>query len=199
MAIGQLNPVGFSGRKPPPLSRGASRHVRRRWEQVTEQERCALQALQIVEKSFLGERWRTVRDAISGLPDPRGEGAGVFANHEFRDGARTYAGHSGSILDEPSKTIKAGTHGVPGGENTLVQGDGSLRYYTVRESARIQTFPDAYRFHGSWTESMRQIGNAVPVKLANIIGASVIKRLQPCANTAEQLAKRVEKYLNDTC
>lgn len=50
-------------------------------------------------------------------------------------------GHTGSVLDEPSKTIKAGAHGVPGGENTVVLDDGSVRYYTVRESARIQTFP----------------------------------------------------------
>ncbi len=60
----------------------------------------------------------------------------------------------------------------------LVLDDGSLRYYTVRESARIQTFPDEYLFHGSWTESMRQIGNAVPVKLANIIGESVMKQIE---------------------
>ena len=38
-------------------------------------------------------------------------------NHEFRDGARAYAGDSSSVLDEPSKTIKAGDHGVPGGEH----------------------------------------------------------------------------------
>lgn len=119
------------------------------------------------------KRWQTVRDAIVGLPDPRCDGADRFVNHEFRAGAKPYAGHSGSVLDEPSKTIKAGAHGVPGGENMLVLDDGSLRYYTVRESARIQTFPDTYLFHGSWTESMRQIGNAVPVRLANIIGASV--------------------------
>jgi DNA (cytosine-5)-methyltransferase 1 len=81
-------------------------------------------------------------------------------------------------LDEPSKTIKAGAHGVPGGENMIVLDDGTLRYYTVRESARIQTFPDKYHFHGSWTESMRQIGNAVPVKLANLIGSSIAKQLE---------------------
>jgi DNA (cytosine-5)-methyltransferase 1 len=124
------------------------------------------------------KRWRTVRDAIADLPDPRSNEMSRFANHEFRDGARTYAGHCGSILDEPSKTIKAGAHGVPGGENTLLLDDGSLRYYTVRESARIQTFPDAFLFYGSWTESMRQIGNAVPVRLANIIGESVAKQLE---------------------
>jgi len=122
------------------------------------------------------KRWLTVRDAINGLPDPRSSEAKKFVNHEFRDGAKPYVGHSGSTLDEPSKTIKAGAHGVPGGENTLVLDDGSLRYYTVRESARMQTFPDDYIFCGSWTESMRQIGNAVPVKLANAIGRSVAEQ-----------------------
>lgn len=134
--------------------------------------------VQTIDKSALTERWRTVRDAIAGLPNPGSAAANKVVNHEFRDGAKPYAGHSGSVLDEPSKTIKAGAHGVPGGENMIVLDDGSLRYYTVRESARIQTFPDNYQFYGSWTESMRQIGNAVPVKLANIIGESVIKQLE---------------------
>lgn len=122
--------------------------------------------------------WRTVRDAICDLPDPECSVANSIPNHEFRPGARSYAGHTGSVLDEPSKTIKAGAHGVPGGENTVILDDGSVRYYTVRESARIQTFPDEYLFFGSWTESMRQIGNAVPVKLAQMIGESVVRELR---------------------
>jgi DNA (cytosine-5)-methyltransferase 1 len=142
----------------------------------TEQEKRTAQ--QILNTEVLGTRWQTVRDVIYNLPDPRNDTTNKYANHEFRAGARAYAGHSGSVLDEPSKTIKAGAHGVPGGENMIVLDDGSLRYYTVRESARIQTFPDGYQFHGSWTESMRQIGNAVPVKLANIIGQSVIKEME---------------------
>lgn len=56
-------------------------------------------------------------------------------------------------------------------------GNGTYRYFTVRESARVQTFPDGYLFHGSWTETMRQLGNAVPVRLANIVGASVAMQL----------------------
>jgi len=122
-------------------------------------------------------RWRTVRDAISGLPDPESAAARRVPNHEPRPGARAYPGHTGSLLDEPSKTLKAGDHGVPGGENTVVMDDGGIRYYTVRESARLQTFPDDYVFHGPWTENMRQIGNAVPVRLATIIGESVKKQL----------------------
>ena len=59
----------------------------------------------------------------------------------------------------------------------LVKPDGSVRYFTVRESARLQTFPDWFVFPGSWTESMRQIGNAVPVRLASVIGNSVAEAL----------------------
>lgn len=124
--------------------------------------------------------WRTTRDAIGDLPDPCSVAAEQFNNHVFRPGAKSYPGHSGSSLDEPSKTIKAGAHGVPGGENTVILDSGEVRYYTVRESARIQTFPDDYQFSASWTESMRQIGNAVPVKLAESIGAPLFEYMRRC-------------------
>lgn len=117
-------------------------------------------------------RFRTVRDALSDLPDPQSDN-NMFRNHVFRPGARPYPGHTGSLLDQPSKALKAGDHGVPGGENMMAFYDGTYRYYTVRESARIQTFPDDYVFSGSWTEAMRQIGNAVPVQLARIVGESI--------------------------
>ncbi len=123
-----------------------------------------------------GERCRTVRDALSGLPDPRNK-QDAFPNHEYRSGARPYPGHTGSLLDAPSKALKAGDHGVPGGENMIALSDGTYRYYTVRESARIQTFPDDYLFSGSWTEAMRQIGNAVPVHLALVVGKSIYKQV----------------------
>ena len=121
--------------------------------------------------------WRTVRDAIQGLPDPRSRAAAKVSNHVFQGGARSYPGHTGSPLDLPAKTLKAGDHGVPGGENMLVDDNGSVRYFTVRESARIQTFPDGFRFHGSWTETMRQLGNAVPVLLAQRVASSVAEQL----------------------
>ena len=121
-------------------------------------------------------RYRTIRDSISDLPNPQVSG-GDFHNHELKSGARPYPGHSGSVYDEPSKALKAGAHGVPGGENMIAFPNGSYRYFTVREAARIQTFPDEYVFNGSWTEAMRQIGNAVPVKLAEIVGKSVISQL----------------------
>jgi len=121
--------------------------------------------------------WLTVRDAIAGLPEPKETSPDHILNHRFVPGARVYKGHTGSPLDEPAKTLKAGDHGVPGGENMLVRDDGSVRYFTVRESARLQTFPDDYAFHGSWTEIMRQLGNAVPVTLAQVVAQSIRDRL----------------------
>lgn len=131
------------------------------------------------------ERWRTVRDAISDLPAPGS--APQIANHGFQPGARSYPGHTGSVFDEPSKALKAGDHGVPGGENMVQLDDGVLRYYSVRESARIQTFPDSYVFPGSWTESMRQLGNAVPVMLAYVVAASVAGRIRSCGDERHAL------------
>lgn len=130
----------------------------------------ARKARGVREKPVLNP-WRTVRDALMGLPDPEFDpvAAATFSNHRFIPGARSYPGHTGSPLDEPAKTLKAGDHGVPGGENMLLRPDGSVRYFTVRESARLQGFPDDFIFHGSWGETMRQLGNAVPVALGEVV------------------------------
>ena len=122
-----------------------------------------------------GSRYLTVRDALHGLPKP-GQSNRV-PNHILRAGARPYPGHTGSALDEPSKALKAGAHGVPGGENMIAFPDGSYRYYTTREAARIQTFPDDYVFDSPWTEAMRQIGNAVPMRLAETVGRSILTQM----------------------
>jgi len=117
--------------------------------------------------------WVTLRDGIHGLPDPRTEEAIHIPNHVFQPGARPYPGHTGSVLDEPAKTLKAGDHGVPGGENMIAFPNGTYRYLSVRESARLQTFPDNYIIEGSWGEAMRQIGNAVPVNLAAQVASRI--------------------------
>lgn len=114
--------------------------------------------------------WMTVRDALGDIHNVR---AFSHKDHIIKDGARSYAGHTGSYIDSPSKTIKAGDHGVPGGENMIRFENNSVRYLTILEAKRIQTFPDNYHIHGAWTEAMRQLGNAVPVKLASILGKSL--------------------------
>lgn len=121
--------------------------------------------------------WKTVREAISDLPNP--SKPNIFNNHIYKAGARSYPGHDGSPIDEPSKTLKAGAHGVPGGENMIRFNNGDIRYFTVREAARLQTFPDDYHISGAWGECMRQIGNAVPVTLAEVVASSVAAALAP--------------------
>jgi DNA (cytosine-5)-methyltransferase 1 len=108
-------------------------------------------------------KWRTIRDVLGSPPDGKP--------------ARTYAGHTGSVLDSPAKTIKAGAHGVPGGENMIVLDNGTTRYLTTDEAKIIQTFPADFQISGSWGEAMRQIGNAVPVELAEVVGKAVYKTI----------------------
>lgn len=118
----------------------------------------------------------SIADALKGLPDPQ-SGANNIADHAFVGGARVYAGHTGSDVSLPSKTIKAGAHGVPGGENMLRFADGTVRYMTVHEAKLIQTFPSDFKVTGTWGEAMRQIGNAVPVRLAEIVGHHLLGSL----------------------
>jgi DNA (cytosine-5)-methyltransferase 1 len=127
--------------------------------------------------------WRTLRDAISGdstrglppLPEPLGYKIEDpnFLHHYGWPGAREYPGHTPNDLDRPAKTVKAGVHGVPGGETVLRRDDGTIRYMTVREVARVMTFPDHWELAGPRGEQMRQLGNAVPVDLGRVIADSV--------------------------
>jgi DNA (cytosine-5)-methyltransferase 1 len=133
--------------------------------------------------------WVTVRDELKGLPDPIKEPNNAFLNHTYIPGARSYPGHTGSPLDEPAKTLKAGAHGVPGGENMIAMPDGQVRYFTIREAARIQTFPDDYVFHGSWGQIMRQLGNAVPVRLAEVVARQVAGHLDKVSKAVEPVRK----------
>ena len=123
-----------------------------------------------------GLPWVTIREALCDLPNPQAANNNI-KDHQFRGGARIYPGHTGSFIDDPSKTIKAGDHGVPGGENMIRFQNGKVRYFTLLEAKRIQTFSDDYQIYGSWTEGMRQLGNAVPVKLGYVLGNSLQAQL----------------------
>ena len=72
-----------------------------------------------------------------------------------------------------------------GASAMLARADGSVRYFTVRESARLQTFPDSYRIEGVWSEAMRQLGNAVPVTLAERVARSVAGALENSDTTKQ--------------
>ncbi|MFF3960809.1 DNA cytosine methyltransferase [Streptomyces griseorubiginosus] len=134
--------------------------------------------------------WRTLRDAISGvdgnklLPSPTAEEVRAkivvddIPDHMGWPGARVYTGHTPNELDRPAKTVKAGVHGVPGGESVMRLDDPTFdgtgyRYMTVRETARVMTFPDDWILAGPRGEKMRQLGNAVPVRLGEVFATAV--------------------------
>lgn len=124
--------------------------------------------------------WRTLRDAIADLPMPvEGREHPKWLHHYGWPGAREYPGHTPNELDRPAKTVKAGVHGVPGGETVVRLDDDSIRYMTVREVARVMTFPDHWRLAGPRGEQMRQLGNAVPVDLGRVVADSVAAALRP--------------------
>ncbi|MBX9461362.1 MAG: DNA (cytosine-5-)-methyltransferase [Aquamicrobium sp.] len=149
-------------------------------------DRLKVEALRTDGRLPEGLPWVTVRDAISdlGVPGSRAD----ISNHVLQAGARAYPGHTGSPIDEPAKALKAGVHGVPGGENMIAFADGSVRYFTVREAARLQGLPDDYEFVGSWTENMRQLGNAAPVQLAESFGLHIQDVLSKASGPSRRAA-----------
>ena len=154
------------------------RIAKKKWPSASAEQQARLNGLRDLFDESTRAPWKTVRDTIFDLPKPATTRRARVQAHVFQPGARSYPGHTGSPLDEPSKALKSGVHGVPGGENAVRGEDGAIRYFTVRESARIQCFPDEFAFSGSWSEAMRQLGNAVPVDLAAAVAtrlASVLR------------------------
>jgi DNA (cytosine-5)-methyltransferase 1 len=75
--------------------------------------------------------------------------------------------------DEPCLTLTC----APAQKQTERCHPEETRPFTVREYARIQTFPDDWSFEGSLTSQYAQIGNAVPVNLAEAVGKSIVRSL----------------------
>lgn len=76
-------------------------------------------------------------------------------------------------LDEPSLTLTC----APAQKQTERCHPTETRPLTIREYARIQTFPDSWDFAGNLSSQYKQIGNAVPVNLAKAMGHRLIRLL----------------------
>lgn len=77
-------------------------------------------------------------------------------------------------LHEPSLTVLTN----PGMKQTDRCHPLEVRPFSVRENARLQTFPDNWIFCGNLSEQYKQVGNAVPVNLAKEIGIEIYKTLE---------------------
>jgi DNA (cytosine-5)-methyltransferase 1 len=115
----------------------------------------------------------TVGETFADLGPPNGKNGHAL----HRVASRPYAGHTGSTLDKPAKTLTAGCNGPSGGSNMVQLADGTCRYFTLREQARLQSFPDWYKLHDTWSHGVKQLGNACPVKLAEVFGRAVLRVL----------------------
>jgi DNA (cytosine-5)-methyltransferase 1 len=84
--------------------------------------------------------------------------------------------------DEPSLTVLCS----PSQKQTDRCHPEEIRPFTIRESARIQDFPDNWQFSGPISQQYKQIGNAVPVGLAYHLGLSISKYLSKLEEKNEQ-------------
>lgn len=148
------------------------------------------------------QQWRTLRETLSGLPDARPALEKNYANHasdlSFPNHEYAIGGFSSIFMsrnrvkrwDEASFTIQAsGRHAPLHPDSSKMRkvekdrwefiGDNpQYRRLSVRECARIQTFPDDFIFYYRKLEdAYRMIGNAVPVKLAKAIGIQILNQL----------------------
>lgn len=127
-----------------------------------------------------GAKYPEAKKAVLDMVPPKGywRDLPVDVQKEFMGGSYYLGGGKTGMArrigwDEPSLTLTCS----PAQKQTERCHPDETRPFTVREYARIQTFPDDWSFSGSIAQQYKQIGNAVPVNLGQEIGFSVIKFL----------------------
>jgi DNA (cytosine-5)-methyltransferase 1 len=118
--------------------------------------------------------FKTLRDAIGDLPEPNTEAADNILNQygtKHKVKINGYMGNRKLDWDKPGPTM-VGRGGGTGGPVIAVHPNCERRF-TVRETARIQSFPDNFEFYGSTSSQFRQIGNAVAVDFAYHLGKAL--------------------------
>lgn len=142
------------------------------------------------------KKWTTIRDALKDVPSspympyserkkkvmelvpPGGSWVNLPRDIAIEYMGKCYFNNKGGrrgmarriSWDEPSLTLTTS----PSQKQTERCHPEETRPFTVREYARIQSFPDSWEFKGTISEQYRQIGNAVPVELARRIGVQIV-------------------------
>lgn len=132
-----------------------------------------LPAVTHTKEGGLLPKWITVKEALEHFPDP--DEPNDMPNHvcsKYKITVRNFTGHRVTDPNKPCPTILARGNG--GGGVVAIPHYNGLRRLTVRESAAIQTFPDDFVFCGKMNSCYRQIGNAVPVRFARMLGDELI-------------------------
>jgi DNA (cytosine-5)-methyltransferase 1 len=120
------------------------------------------------------EKWVSISSALKGIGEPDDDTN--LLNHicsKYKVTNRDFTGHRKTDPEKPSPTILARGNG--GGGVCAIQHPDNHRRLSVRESAIMQTFPLDFEFYGSLSSMYRQVGNAVPVKLAKKIARAFPK------------------------
>jgi len=127
-----------------------------------------------LSRAFLLTQGQTMRDLP---PELRHDSYNRRANRRVQDGTPTEkrggapTGVRRLIFDEPCKAIT-------GGARSEFLHPEEHRNLTIRECARIQTFPDDFVFKGTQADQIQLIGNAVPPVLARVIAESLLAQLK---------------------
>jgi DNA (cytosine-5)-methyltransferase 1 len=143
------------------------------------------------DKTLGLKSFKNLRDAIGDLPSPSSHKGKKIPNHicnNHKVKINGYLGNRKLSWDKPGPTI-VGRGGGTGGP-VIATHPNTKRRFSVRETARIQTFPDNFVFHGSLSSQFRQIGNAVAVDFSYHLGR-VLKDFED-----NKLKEKVESQLS---
>jgi DNA (cytosine-5)-methyltransferase 1 len=131
--------------------------------------------------------WVGMGEALKDIPEPH-EGSSL-ENHDYsryKLRFNGYLGHRTIDPAQPAPTITA--RGDDRGGVVVIHHPGNHRRLTARETAIIQSFPPTYRFFGPKTTVYRQVANAVPPRLAQVIAEWLMKRaLRAGVGVSEEL------------